>query len=368
MDRWSLPGPAGFIAEVVDALREGANVVIGASVPACRALAVTLEDRIAEEWRIRGPIAPSSLEPLEEIYVALDVDDDPSTRRSAASLIRTIESKRVIMIAGIGILHWPAWQRFLDDYANVSRSVPAVDRSQLLMITSGVPRCCLPSRAPALIPMLWDGVIGEADVFSYVIQSLRQRGGQVDAHAKLVARIVTRLALWDFDLVDRLLELDPRSLFDPMAAVHAAASGVPELQQVGSFWEEGGAAEFDGEELQHAVTLVRSGDPGGELQMRLWAAQASELLPALEIRRRQLAKRMKDARFHLPVNLNGERIHDLVDVEIGPLMHLARQNRLSPEIVRMAEKLWRLRNKLAHLSPLDADEALDSELLATRRR
>jgi hypothetical protein len=88
----------------------------------------------------------------------------------------------------------------------------------------------------------------------------------------------------------------------------------------------------------------------------------------LEICRRQLAKRMKDLRHRLPLNLNGEMIHDLVDVEIGPLMRLAKQYRLSPDIVRMAEKFWRLRNKLAHLSPLDADEALDAELLTTRRR
>lgn len=368
MDRWSLPGPAGFIAEVIEALREGASVVVGASSPSCAALALTLEDRIADEWRITGPIVPSGLEPLGEIYAALDVDDDPSVRRSAASLLRSIESKRVIMITGVEMPQWPAWQRLLDDYANASRSVPAVDRSQLLVITSGVSKVRLPSRAPALIPLIWDGVVGEADVFSYVIQSLRRRGGRVDSHAKLTARIITRLALWDFDLVDSLLGLDPRQLFDPAAAIDAAASSLPALQHLGARWEDGGLAEFDGEQLQHAVALARVGDPGGELAMRLWAAQASELLPALEICRRQLAKRMKDARLRLPVNLNGEMIHDLVDVEIGPLLHLARHHRLPQDIVRVAEKLWRLRNKLAHLSPLAADEALDPELPTLRRR
>jgi hypothetical protein len=368
MDRWSLPGPAGFIAEVIEALREGASVVVGASSPSCAALALTLEDRIADEWRITGPIVPLGLEPLESIYAALDVDDDPSVRRSAASLIGCIESKRVILITGVEMPQWPAWQRLLEEYANASRSVPAVDRSQLLVIASGLTRGRLPSRAPALIPLIWDGVVGEADVFSYVIQSLRRRGGRVDAHAKLVARIITRLALWDFDLVDGLLKLDPRQLFNPTAAVQAAASGVTALQQLGSRWEDGGSAEFDGEALQHAVFLVRTGDPGSELQMRLWAAQASELLPALEICRRKLAKRMKDARLRLPLDLNGEAIHDLLDVEIGPLLHLARKHRLPPDIVRVADKLWRLRNKLAHLSPLDADEALDPELLTIRRR
>ena len=368
MDRWSLPGPAGFLGEVIDALREGASVVVGASSLAWRALALTVEDRIADEWRIVGPIVPSSLEPFDEIYAALDIDDDPSVRRSTASLISRIESKCVIMITGVEMPHWPAWQRFLDDYANASRSVPAVDRSQLLVIASGVPKARLPSRAPALIPFVWDGVVGEADVFSYVIQSLRRRGTRVDGHTKLLARIITRLALWDFDLVDGLLALDRSRLFDPAAAVRCASAGVPLVLQLGNRWEEGGTAEFDGQELTHAAVLVRDGDPRGELAMRLWAAQASELLPALEICRRQLAKRMQDARLRLPVSLNGQLIHDLVDVEIGPLLHLAREHRLPQDIVRVAKKLSQLRNKLAHLTPLNADEAFDTELLTIRQR
>jgi len=368
MDRWSLPGPAGFIAGVMEALREGASVVVGASLPSYAALAFTFEDRLAEQWRITGPLAPSGLPPLDELYAALDVEDDPSSRRSIAALMANIESKRVILISGVDMPQWPAWRRFLDDYANASRGVAAVDRSLLLVITAGVPKARLPIKAPALTPFIWDGVVGEADVFSYVIQSLRRKGRCVDAQAKLVARIITRLALWDFDLIDRLLDLELVDLFNSTAAVMAAAEGLSALEHLGGTWEEGGLAEFDSEELQHAVFLLRGGDPTGELTMRLWAAQASELLPALEINRRQLAKRMKDARLRLPVNLNGELIHDLVDVEIGPLLHLARVLRLPPDIVRVAEKYSRLRNKLAHLSPLCADEALDPEILVSRRR
>lgn len=369
MDRWSLPGPAGFIDGVMEALREGASVVVGATLTSSAALAYALQDRLAEEWRITGPIAPSGLPPLDELYSALDVEDDPTSRRSAAALMASIDSKRVIIVSGVDMPQWPPWQRFLDDYANTSRAVAAVDRTQLLVITAGVPKARLPSRVPALTPLIYDGVVGEADVFGYVIQSWRRKGRRVDAQAKLIARVIMRLGLWDFDLIDRMLDLDPRDLFDPAAAVRAAAGEVSTLQQLGTPWEEGGLAEFDGEQLEHAVTLVRGGDPKGELAMRLWAAQASELLPALEVCRRQLAKRMKDARLRLPVKLNnGEMISDLADVEIGRLLHLARVHRLPSDIVRLAEKYSKLRNKLAHLCPLDADEALDPEVLSAHRR
>jgi hypothetical protein len=368
MDRWSLPGPASFVGDVIDALREGANIVIGAPSPVCKALAIALEDRIASEWRITGPIVPSGLEPLDEIYAALDIDEGPLARRSTAWLLGRIESKRVIMITGVAMPDWPAWHRFLNDYADVSRSVPAIERSQLVMITSGVPKNLLPNRAPALAPLIWDRVVGESDVYGYVVQSMRRNGRRIDARGKLVARIITRLALWDFDLVDRLLELEPRELFDPKTAVQAAASGVSALQQLGTSWEDGGSADFDGEPLQHAMALVRNGDPENELEMRLWAAQASELLPVLELCRRQLARRMTRARLRLPIEVNGEKIHDLLDVEIGPLRYLARKHRLSPDIVQVADKLWHLRNKLAHLTPLTADEALDPDLHSMRRR
>lgn len=368
MDRWSLPGPAGFIAEVMDALREGANVVVGASLPEYAALSVALEDRLADEWRLNGPLAVSGLPPLDELYAALEVEDDPSSRRSVASLLSNIESKQVILVTGVRMLQWPAWQGFLDDYANASRAFAAIERTQILVVTAGVPKAHLPNKAPALSPLIWDGVVGEADVFSYVIQSWRRRGRRADAKAKLIARIITRLALWDFDLIDRMLDLPPRDLFDPMAAVLTAAREVSRLQELGIPWEEGGLADFDGEQLQHAVALARDGDARGELAMRLWAAQASELLPALEIHRRRLAKRMKDARLRLPVDINGEKVHDLMDVEIGPLLHLARVHRLPTDIIRVAEKYSRLRNKLAHLCPLDADEALDPEVLTARRQ
>jgi hypothetical protein len=59
------------------------------------------------------------------------------------------------------------------------------------------------------------------------------------------------------------------------------------------------------------------------------------------------------------LKLNGESVHDLNDVEIGELVHLARVYHLPKDIIRTAENYRSLRNKLAHLKPVTADEALD---------
>jgi len=362
MDRWSLPGPAAFVESVMEAIRDGANVVVGAPANVSDTVGLVLEDRLADDsWRLAGPLRPSGRAPIDEICAKLEIDDDerPSSK-TVASLIARMESKRVVIISAVDSLQWPAWMRFAGEYASASRSVDKFDRTQLLLITSGVPEERLPAKAPALQSLTWNGHVGEGDVFGYVLQFWRRKGRRIDAQAKLVARIVTRLALWDFDLIDRLLELSVRELFDPTVALRAVDDGREVWAKLGPTWEEGGLADFDGERLSHALMLFRAGDPKLELSMRLWAAQAAELLPALELKRRQLAQRMKSNRSLPPaLRLNDEAVRDLNDIEIGGLLHLARIHRLPPDIVRTAEKYRDMRNKLAHLEPLSADEALE---------
>lgn len=361
MDRWLLPGAVAFLESVVGAIRDGANVVVGAPVNASGALAHVLEDRLADDnWRLAGPLKPSGRQPIDEIYARLEIDDERGpSGRTVASLIARLEDKRVVIVSAVDNLQWPAWARFLDEYANACRSVDKFDRTQLLLVTSGVPVDQLPANAPALHSLAWNGQIGEGDVFGYVLQCWRTNGMRIDARAKLVARIVTRLALWDFDLADRLLKLDWQDLFEPTVALRSVDDDRWTWGELGSTWEEGGLTDFDGERMAHALVLHRNGDPKRELVMRLWAAQAAELMPALELKRRQLADRMRASRG-LPSSLriNGEPVLDLNDVEIGGLLHLARVHRLPQNIIQTAQRYRDIRNKLAHLEPVSADEAL----------
>lgn len=353
MDWWSLPGPAAFIEGVGDALRVGDNVVIGAPVTAVNSIASILEDRLPDGLRPTLTLTPSGQLPIDDIYAELEIEDDRPSGRTAASLMATFGGQRFVLVKGVDTPNWPAWAHFLDEYASASRAVGVFDRTQFLVLAAGVSRSRLPTRAPALRSLIWDGHVGEADVFSYVIQSLRLRGGRIDARAKLVARIVMRLALWDFDLVDRLLKLDWHELFDPVRAMHAADEPGASWRPNGATWEEGGLADFDGTRSEHALVLLHTGKVEAELSTRLWAAQAAELLPALELKRRQLARRMKDTR-RLPASLR-----DLDDVELGELLTLAKQHGLPADVVRLADKYRRLRNRLAHLEPLTPDEALE---------
>lgn len=359
MDRWLLHGPSRFIASVLDAVRDGSNVIIGASVHAVADLPAVLEARIAENHSAVVISNPQHYDPIDEIYEALDLSDGTVMSRSVASLLSAFQRPEMIIVDHVDEARWGAWKNFLADYESASRSVLAMDRTQFIVCVRGVPKVQLSQRAPALEVFTWTGHVSEFDVLSYVIEKLRAQQGRISQKTKLVARIIHRLAAWDLDLVDRLIELPWDNLFDPLRSLNLVANGDIRVP-LGRAWEAGGCCEVDGVLTMHALHLLASGDPEQELRMRLWAAQASELLPILEIKRRKLAERIKGLSKVPPdASVNGEVVQDVLDVEVGGLAYLTRRYNFPPDICRLAETLRNYRNKLAHLTPLTADEALD---------
>lgn len=360
MDRWTLPGPSSFLSEVTSALREGSNVVVGTPPNVAGQLTHAIDDNISNEWPLLRFAPPGPGDPIEEIQSQLECRDGAPSARTIASLLEVFVRKRVVIVPEVGVTRWTDWRSFIQEYASASRAINSFDRTQFIILASGVSKNRLPAKSPALHTVVWDDRVGEADIFAYVVHTWRSTGRRIDAKAKLMARIITRLALWDFDLVDYLLRLDWRDLFTPMEALAAIDPSTAPWSTVGVGWEEGGIAQFDGKLCVHSLALCRANDLKSELRMRLWAAQAAELLPALELRRRHIAERMINTkRIPSSAKLNGEIVRNIDDVEIGGLLHLARVYRMPPDIVNSAEKCRILRNKLAHLEPLTADEALE---------
>lgn len=358
MDRWSLHGPARFLDSVLDAVRSSSNVVIATSCNAVPDLIDTLESRIAEFDHTRVLDALEWDDPVDEIHAALDLPYDAVMSRTAASLMKRFERRRVIFVDVEGTRPWTAWKAFLGEYESACRGVLAMERTLFVVRVSGVPKTDLPKRAPALEVFSWSGHLSESDVLSYSLEKLRRHHHRVDRKVKLHARIINKIGAWDLDLVDHLLARPWDDLFSPSDALASIAGDGAALPK-GIQWEEGGVCELDGEHVRHALSLWQRGDPDHELRMRLWAAQASELLPLLEIKRRDLAARIKRTQKVPPTaRVFDEVISDIRDVEIGGLLHLSRKFGLPPDILKSAERLREYRNKLAHLTPLSADEVL----------
>jgi len=361
MDWWSLPGPGSFLSEVVEALRDGQNLVLAKPLNAAVGLSTALEQKLHDEgWRLAGHVNADASDPVDRLFSSLDLDDCGAQRRSIALLRQCLGAGVIVLVSGVGSAVWPVWKRFLTEYEVASRSVLCFDRPLLIVVTEGVAASDLPPRAAALKIFQWKNVVGELDMLLYVNQVFRSRG-KLDFASRHVARMISRLALWDFALADHLLDQRPDDLFQPAVMIRSACEALGHPVGMTRSWDSGGLQCLDDIELAHPFLLASQGDPHADLIMRIWSAQATEILPALEIHRRELARRMKPM-VSVPFQMGEDQIIDLDDLEIGQLAYVAHTRRLSSAIQQKAEKWRRLRNKLAHLEPLDASEALDCEI------
>ena len=143
-----------------------------------------------------------------------------------------------------------------------------------------------------------------------------------------------------------------------------AAVAVGWHDNLAATWEAGGTAKFDGLDVEHPLLLLQDESRHGILIERLWQAQAGELLPLIELRRREWVNRMR-SQVKQPITINETLVTDLDELDIGQLAFVANSQRMNGTISQATEKLRRYRNKLAHIETLDYAEAFDPDL---RRR
>ncbi len=87
MNRWSLPGPAHFLRQAAEALREGQNLVLATPVHALGGMCGALEHHLHNEgWRVAGPVADDVSDPVDQIFASLGLDDGGASRRSVSLL------------------------------------------------------------------------------------------------------------------------------------------------------------------------------------------------------------------------------------------------------------------------------------------
>jgi len=356
MEYWQLPGPAAFARAIADAVANGCNVIVASPATAGPVVAKMIDEHDGWGFGANCPCVASGGTPIDDLFEALDIDERVPSKRTIATLMASLDRSHRVVVSGL-LPEWiDEWMRFANEYESACRAVGKFDRTQIIMLVAGVPKHMLPASAPALEVLIWDGWVGEADVLGYIAGRWRAERRVIDVKAKLEARIVTRLAMWDFDLVDRLMELSTAELFDPATRLSSMAQ--EEVGHLARSWESGGVGQFDGEDQVHSLVLADEGDPKDELSMRLWAAQAAELLPLLEIRRRHLVERMRAVPgVSRAMTLNGAAVRDLDDVEIGELAYLADQFTFPRPILNEAKRLRWLRNRLSHLCPVSLDEA-----------
>lgn len=362
MDWWALPGPAHFVAKAVENLRDGHNLILPTPARGVSELAETLRRSLEDEgWRVVGPFDDDEENnPIDQLYGWVEIGDSEDARRSVGHLRGRLDPGQVIIVQGVGGDRWEAWQHFMTEYEAASRVVAKVDRPLFVIVVAGVPLARFSERSAALLTSPWQDVVGELDILLHVRETMRIKRYD-SGKEKLLSRIIAKLALWDFELAEYLAGIDERRLFDPVSALNDAAEALGRTDDLAATWEAGGKIKFDGMELEHPMLLLRHVAGHGMLVERLWQAQAGELLPLLELRRRYWVERMRPM-VRLPIQLNDASCSDLNELEIGQLAYVARSQGMKNTIQQATEKLRRYRNKLAHMEVLEHSAAFDPEL------
>ena len=166
----------------------------------------------------------------------------------------------------------------------------------------------------ALVNREWDGVIDEVDLMLFASERLRSRAGSSLAR-QLLAMSVSRVARWDFDTAASLLDEGERAILAPLETLR-------------------------------------------QIARRMWSAQVAVLMPRIEeLRHESVQHNLADIKYRM--RRRGMDDGDPHHLELGELTKLFRTSgghwRLRNSLFRLRD----LRNRLAHLSPLPPDVALE---------
>lgn len=356
---WSMPGPAGFLDEVLQATQDGLNIVVAAPVDGAFGIDAALLDGLRTRWVERVSVLGSDL-PVAQVARAL----------GAGPMIRTMDDLFADpRFAGLGVLYlegisdatWPAWRVFFSDYDDLSKDRAVDQRPLLIAMLCGMDLPAEVTESVTFRGFRWFGRMSELDLTQYVLGRLEyppdNGGGRL-----LSASIVAKIALGDVQLAEELAARSLADVWEPGNVLREWAARQGWVKGTHRHWTRGTVFRIDGRDEMHSALQVLD-DPAGIVRSRVWAAQAAMLLPAIERERLKLIKRARSylkPPFHLA---DGESITDAEDLEIGPLEYQLKRVRAPEELRRRAGDLKYLRNKLAHMEPLTVDESLYRGLL-----
>ncbi len=357
---WQLPGPSRFVENVVADLQDGCSVVLCLPETAPNGLANALRAQLRADgtphWSTID-LTSVTEKPLTYLLQRFSEDLDPSELHSIPTLL-ALESfaGRILWITGISDEHWSEWRLFLEEYDHASRTQSLLTRTIFcvplvgkLALTPPVPDICLNVHR-------WENVLDSYDMMMYVANLLREK--EVSGLKRRYAvSIISRLALWDVGIAEKLAGQDIQDLFNPSPALYEIAamrgweweeSRVPAIA-----WAQGKQDTFESRsELNSAYAIL--GSTAMFVQKRIWDAQVGVMLPFVEEQRREILARVKPFLTIPFITRNRESITDYRDLEIG---HIESQLRLLPdfednELRRRVSTLREIRNCLSHLDPL----------------
>ena len=363
MDIWSLPGPSLFVDDIEDAVRDGASVIARFPSEAPSGLERELKERLHSlfAWTsIDASQAGSG--PLTFLLQQICPGVSVFEARSITELAVTDSFQgRLVWIEKIDSGMWPDWSRFLRAYSDACRNVDILNRTVFIVLLSGEPVTGDVPEEVALVRCDFRGAVDTLDLFIFALRQVPE-SVKCREHRALLAHTVAQVAQWDSLLAEQLLALPLAEALSPEGALRQYAGNRGWTAETPECWEKGTVDGSTERPTVHSALLEVCG-ASRLVRQRIWAAQAAVLLPLVEERRVGLVGRY-GRYLELPIETeDGRRVDDPLDLDLGQLAwYLDRRGK--PQVLRkQVRRLRRIRNRLAHMEPLEAEQALDRMLL-----
>ena len=348
MTFWELPGTVRYVEEIAQMLRTGSNIVVRFPIN----IPKSFRDRVFSALRgdgLRPTLLPGGSRPMETLCERF-LHGESSNLDSLPHLCDSDEfTERLIWLEDISPMYWKSWSEFLISYADASRSI-AVHRRTLFV----VPLICSSSDAVPSIDVIrvfdWDNVIDEMDILCYASDRLRRRQME-QSLVYLLAMTIARLAVWDFDTAERLVDQSPETILEPGPCLRRLAKQRGWSKDTAICWSLGTASQSG---IAHPARLALE-ESSREIERRIWSAQASVLLPRIDIQRVEIIRNnLFEVRKWLR---HRNRDDDPFDLEIGDLFSVFQGTRADPKVRTRVWQLRSARNKLAHIESLSPHSA-----------
>lgn len=353
---WQLPGPAGFVANVVGAWRHGCHTVLwlpDGMYPGLRQACRAEVDRTGPTyWAAHIELHGQDEHPLDVLRCEFGSDD----ARDAASIVHLFASSTaaggIVWIDGVQGSVWPAWRRILADVDAATRALEPAQRTMLCVALEGLPEGSRPPSDVCLNVFTWADVVDSLDALIFAVSLCRARNCS-DDDRMLRALTIAHLALWDGQSAEMLADLTNEQLCQPEGPLREFAADLawhPDSRK--PCWQDGNAGTWHGRHALHSAWLATCGDQD-ELRRRHWKAHIQALLPYVEERRAELLDQVR-SRLRVPYETStGDVVTRIEELEIGHLYsQLANDSYVDHRIRRKIRLLRDIRNALSHLKPV----------------
>jgi hypothetical protein len=388
---WRLPGPRGFLRDMVAEQRRGRHVtavlprVLAEDTEFTDSLAVAILDELASHSPAQRRVYDAGPEAsvLDAFSQALVWEDPPAT---VCDLLDHPDAKDTVAVLVAHDLSERARGELSEFLAAVERQSHAYGTAGRLSIIAIAGRGELPlfptgtSSDAALTTIWWWGRVARWDVAAHIAGRIQAAGVLGDIRTESIVEV----ARWDLDLAERLAAAwsgDPADL-PPLLSRHGTGSraspsgaspspspgrclpaqpaGLRPPGEVLAWWDEYLVDSWH--DIVSASPRGRTAD-GSTLDRMLWAAQARVLLPWIEERRSVLLGRViremgrvrleqvLRSKFSPPVTLDSA-------LEIGVLDRVVQMSigGTGPQLSDISRRLHKARNALAHMRSLSLAE------------